>query len=88
MAPTDTELKLLHEALRSLETHIADRFRSLDTRLDKQDSVIDKTNTSISQLREDMVSAKTGLAIGQWFVGLLGLGGVISLWRWVSSGHG
>jgi hypothetical protein len=98
MAPTDGEFRMLVKMFEGLEANMAHRFSSLDTRLDRQDELMAKnreaftagikeTNVAVGELRQDVALAKTGIAIGQWVVGLLGVGGLVSAWRWLVGAH-
>jgi hypothetical protein len=98
VAPTDGEFRMLLEMLKQLETNQSQRFGALDDRLDRQDAWVmknrevfeaglEKTNAAVAELRNDVASAKGGVALGRWIAGLLGIGGFVAVWRWFVGPH-
>ena len=80
MAPTDGEFRMLAQMMADLKESLAEHRRETK-------ASIEETQRQVTDLRIEVGKAKNGIAIGQWIIGLIGIGGIISLGKWLVGPH-
>jgi hypothetical protein len=80
MAPTDGEFRMLAQMMADIKESLAEHRRETK-------ASIEETQRQVTDLRIEVGKAKNGIAIGQWIIGLIGLGGIISLGKWLVGPH-
>lgn len=87
MAPTDSEFRMLAQMMADLKESLMEHRRETREMLNEQKASIEENRQQTTELRIEVGKAKNGIAIGQWIIGLIGIGGIISLGKWLVGPH-
>ena len=87
MAPTDGEFRMLAQMMADIKEMLLEHRRETRDMFAEQKVSIEENQKQVTELRIEVGKAKNGIAIGQWIIGLLGIGGIISAVKWLTGQH-